>query len=144
MKKLFLMVMILSFVSSVAMAQNKSYYVPKRGSAERKMIMNAARVPIVKALKRRVIFVVDTLRSNGEWAFMTAVPHEPNGSKLKWHKTPYAEDWKGDFMSDLMVLLLHKEGKHWRAVTHCIGPTDVCWYDWGKKYHVPKALLMSK
>jgi len=128
----------------VVMAQNKNYYVPKRGSSERKMIMNAARVPIVKALKRRVIFVVDTLRSNGEWAFMTAVPQEPNGSKLKWHKTPYAEDWEGDFMSDLMVLLLHKEGRNWRAVTHCIGPTDVCWYDWGKKYHVPKALLMSK
>ncbi len=37
-----------------------------------------------KQVKRPVVFKVDHLRVRGEWAFLTAVPQQPNGKPIDY------------------------------------------------------------
>ena len=48
--------------------------IPKEGSAERKAILNAMRVPVEKDLKQKVVFVVDHIKTQGSWAFVSGRP----------------------------------------------------------------------
>ncbi len=125
-------------------APRRNYYTPARKTRERRAIMNAARIPISKALRQKVIFVVSVLRSDGRWAYLQAVPHRPNGRKLNWSRTPFASDWKNDAMSEVVMVLLRKDGRRWKAVNYVIGPTDVHWIGWLDQYGLPKALFSAR
>jgi len=119
-----------------------AYYTPARNTAERAQIMAAARGPVASALGQRdVVFLVEILRSDHSWAYLQAVPQQSSGAPIDWLKTPFAHDWTADAMSDVVMVLLHRDAGHWRAVDLVIGPTDVYWYDWIGKYHLPEALF---
>lgn len=124
-------------------APRKEYYTPAKKTHERNAIMNAARTPVSRALRQKIIFAVSVLRSDGHWAYLQAVPHRPNGKKLNWSRTPYANDWKNDVMSDVVMVLLRKDGRRWKAIDHVIGPTDVHWVGWLDQYGLPKALFSA-
>lgn len=120
-----------------------AYSTPARGTAQRKAIMNAARTPVSAELGQRVIFVVDTLRTDGEWAYLQAVPHQPNGSPLNWNRTPFAQSWQADMMSDIVMVLLRRRNGSWSVVDHVIGPTDVYWYGWVDQFRLPELLFFA-
>ncbi len=115
----------------------------RRGSKERKQIMNAARIPISRELGQRVIFLTSIVRSNGRWAYLQAEPRRPNGRKLNWATTPYARDWKNDMMSDIIMVLLRRDGRRWKAVEYIVGPTDVFWIGWADQYGLPRELFSA-
>lgn len=117
-------------------------YTPQRGTKERKAIMDAARIPIGNELGQRVIFVVSVLRTDDNWAFLQATPVQPNGKAINWLKTPYASDWRADVMSDVIMVLLKREGGQWRTMDYVIGPTDVHWYVWLEPYGLPEAFFI--
>ena len=119
------------------------YYTPKRGSSERRAIMEAARQPISAEIGQTVIFVVDELRSDGHVAYLQAVPHQPDGAPLDWTQTRFREDWNSDFMSDVVMVLLSRVGERWLVVDYVIGPTDVHWIGWIEQYGLPEALFHS-
>ncbi|WP_165937604.1 hypothetical protein [Antarcticimicrobium sediminis] len=119
----------------------RSYYTPARNTAERSAIMDAARVPMLQELGQRVIFLVKTLRTDGEWCFLMAEPLQPNGRKLNWYSTRFANDWANDAMSDLVMVLMHRQGSGWQVVDYVIGPTDVHWYNWIDSYGLPERLF---
>lgn len=125
----------------VAAARSSAYTTPKPGSAERAAIMNAARIPVARALGQPVIFVVSVLRTDGRWAYLQAVPQRPDGQPLDWRTTPFAHEWARDAMSDVVMVLLRQERARWMAVDHVIGPTDVHWYNWLDDYGLPEALF---
>ena len=114
---------------------------PQRGSAERKALMDAARVPVVADIGQNVIFLVDLLRSDGEWAYLQATPLQPDGQPLNWTTTNFAADWQMDAMSDTVMVLLNKVDGVWQAVDHVVGPTDVYWYGWIEQYQLPENLF---
>jgi hypothetical protein len=114
---------------------------PARGSAERRAIMDAARVPIGAEIGRPVIFVVDILNSDGRWAYLQAVPVNPDGSAIDWQRTPFAADMQDGFMSDIAMVLLRHEGGGWRAVEWVMGPTDVFWITWAQRYGLAERLF---
>lgn len=117
------------------------YSTPARGSKERAAMMDAARGPISAGIGQTVIFVISTLRTDGEWAYLQATPKNPDGSDLDWSKTLLAEDWEADAMSDVVMVLLRKKNGQWVAVDHVIGPTDVHWYNWVEGYGLPELLF---
>jgi hypothetical protein len=39
--------------------------------------------------------------------------------------------------SDLVCVLLRKQGEKWKIVIYSIGPTDVVYEDWDRKYKAP-------
>jgi hypothetical protein len=121
----------------------RGYYTPARKTAERNAIMDAARVPMLRELGQKVIFLVKTLRTDGDWCFLMAEPLQPNGRKLNWYTTPYANDWANDAMSDLVMVLMRWQGNGWQVVDYVIGPTDVHWYSWIDRYGLPERLFTS-
>ena len=117
------------------------YYSPSRGSNERKEIMNAARQPVSAEIGQQIIFVVDVLRSDGNVAYLQAVPHRTDGTKIDWTKTPFREAWMQDAMSDVVMVLLSRVGNRWTVVDFVVGPTDVHWYGWLDRYGLPETLF---
>ena len=127
-------------------AQSDRVTTPKPGSAERKAIMDGLRVPVEKELHQKVIFVVSRLKVQGNWAFTITTPQQPNGKVVDYQKTKYKNEVKpgeavGDAFSGEVIGLLRKRGGHWRTVDYCIGPSDVCWEGWDKKYGAPAAIM---
>lgn len=118
---------------------------PPAGSAARKAILDALRVPVQKELKRPVIFKVDHLRTQGEWAFMTGVPRQPGNKPMDYRGTVYAENRRHGVSDDWICALLRRERgsrqPRWRVVTYAIGATDVVWDGWDREYHAPRALF---
>ncbi len=117
------------------------YYTPARGTDERAALMDAARVPVQRELGQPVIFKVSRLRSDGTWAYLEATPLQPDGRPLDWSRTPMAEAWAADMMSDLVLLVLRRDPGGWRVVEHVIGPTDVAWVGWMDRYGWPRVLF---
>ncbi|MCC5968505.1 MAG: hypothetical protein JJU15_00990 [Pararhodobacter sp.] len=116
---------------------------PARDTALRRDLMDAARVPVQADLGRPLLFVVNTLRTAGDWAFLMGTPVEPDGRRFDWMRTPFARDWQADMMSDLVMVLLVRQGGQWRALEYVIGPTDVYWIDWVQTYGLPEALFYA-
>jgi hypothetical protein len=123
---------------STAFAQ---VYTPKAGSAERKAIMDALRLPVEKQLGKPVIFRVQHLKVQNDWAFLTGVPRQPNGKVMDYRGTPVFRAYKDGMFSDFVCALLRKKGDHWQVVTHRLGPTDVPYVDWSTRYKAPAAIF---
>src|SRR5262245_22461962 len=87
--RIFLAALLLSLVVMVE-AQTKPS-TPKPGSAERKAIMDALRVPVEKELKKKVVFKVDHLKVLKDWAFLRGVPQQPNGKPMDYKGTAHQE-----------------------------------------------------
>ncbi|MDJ0820239.1 MAG: hypothetical protein QNJ09_00340 [Paracoccaceae bacterium] len=120
------------------------YTIPQRGSAERQAIMDAARVPIGRELTQPVIFLVDVLRSDGDWVYLQGTPLTPAGNPIDWNRTPMAEAWQMDAMSDVVMVLLRRQGAGFEVVDYVIGPTDVFWYVWVDDLGLPEALFYQE
>ncbi len=129
--------------TSIAVAPGGTYREPARGTAERKAIIDAARIPVAGDIGRQIVFVVDRLRSDGNWAFLQAVPKEPGGLPLNWLQSNYAGAWESDVMSDLVQVLLRQQNGQWAVAEYTIGPTDVVWYDWMDRYGLPEVLFIG-
>ncbi len=117
-------------------------YTPERGSAERAALMDAARPPIEGALGVPVIFVVQVLNTDGTWAYLQAVPHNPDGSPMDWRRTRLAADWEAGFMSDIAMVLMQRGRHGWHVIDWVMGPTDVFWYGWVTDYGLPERLFL--
>lgn len=114
---------------------------PKQGSAERKAILDAMRVPIEKDLKQKVKFQVDHLRVLGKWAFMSGKTLTPAGNKIDYRKTKYREALEAGAFDDWACALLKKEGSKWKIVRFAIGATDVVWDGWYQEFKAPKSIF---
>ncbi|MEM9344391.1 MAG: hypothetical protein AAGA87_15210 [Pseudomonadota bacterium] len=104
-------------------------YEPARGTAERANLMEALRPHAEWALGAPVIFVIDTLRSDGATAFATVEPQRPEGSPIDLDDTPLARRGEDFSFYDgtTMHAIFQKSGETWVAVHWAIGPTDVWW-----------------
>ena len=119
----------------------QSVYAPEKGSAERKAILDALRVPVERELKQPVIFVTDNFQVQGAWAFVSGTPQSPNGGAPNYKGTKYAEaENEGAFDNNFFALLKKTAGK-WKVTTYAIGCTDVCYTDWWSRYKAPKAIF---
>lgn len=142
-----LLVVLMCGAAGRASAQySQPLYTPKPGSALRKEIMDGLRIPAERELHQKVIFVVKHLAVQGNWAFTLTIPKQPNGKIVDWQKTRWRDAVPpgkevGDAFSGEIVGLLRKRAGQWRMVDHCVGPSDVCWEGWDRKYGAPKGIF---
>jgi hypothetical protein len=125
--------------TSTAVAQ----YTPEKGSVERKAITDALRVPVEKKLKQSVVFNIDHLKVQDDWAFMLGAPRKPNGGELDYSKTSYAKAVALGMFDDGISALLHKVRGRWRVVRYVIGATDVPYIEWDKQYRAPSGIFQQ-
>lgn len=119
----------------------QAVYTPERGSAERKAILDALRLPVERDLKQKVIFVADNFRVQGSWAFVSGTPQNSNGGSPDYSGTKYAEAVDSGAFDNNFFALLRKTSGRWRVTTVAIGCTDVCFADWWRRYKAPKAIF---
>jgi hypothetical protein len=102
--------------------------------AARRALLDAARGPAEAGAGRAVRFVVTALNHEGAWAFLYATMQRPDGGRLRL-------GGEAGVPSDDYAALLRREGGGWRVVAHVVGPTDVAWEDWGRRYGAPAAVF---
>lgn len=122
-----------------AAAQN--VYTPEKGSAERKAILDALRVPVEKQLKQDIVFATDNFNVSGRWAFVSGAPQRPDGGRPNYAGTKYQRALDEDMFDNNIFALLKKAGGRWNVVTFAIGCTDVCYAVWPRRYKAPKAIF---
>jgi len=124
-----------------AFARQQQPYTPKQGDAERRAITDALRAPVEKQLKQKVVFKIDHLKVQGDWAFLRGVPQQPGGGALDYKGTPYGDAVEAGAFDDGIVALLRKRKGGWQVVQFVVGATDVPYVDWDKKYRAPSAIF---
>ena len=125
-----------------AIAQDQPY-TPKSGTKERQAIVDALREPVQRELKKEVVFKIDHLRVQGDWAFLKGVPHQPGGGAMSYRGTVYQEAIDAGAFDDGIVALLRKRGGKWKVVKYVIGATDVPYVEWDKEYRAPSAIFQE-
>ncbi len=116
-------------------------YTPKPGSPERKAIADALRAPVKTELQTDVIFKINRLKVQGEWAFLAGVPLKPNGSEMDYKGTVYQEAIREGAFDGGIFALLRKTDGQWITVRYVIGATDVPYVDWPQELGAPKAIF---
>ena len=135
-----LLLLIGLFFAPAISAQSRPY-TPDKGSAERKAITDALRVPVGQRLKQEVVFKLDHLKVQHGWAFLLGTPRQPDGGPVDYRNTIYAEAQKAGAFDDGVMALLHKVRGQWRVVQYVIGATDVAYIGWDRKFRAPSAIF---
>lgn len=125
--------------ASQAQASNRNIAV---GDPLRRLLLDAIRPGIQAEIGQPVQFVVDTLRTRGDWAFYAGRIQQPNGRPIDFARTPYAERLKqGVFDGPGTYAVLHRVSGRWQLVDFVVGPTDVAYLDWPEAHGAPTALF---
>ena len=114
---------------------------PEKGSKERTAIVSALRVPVEKELRQKIQFSIQTIRMQGNWAFINGEPQSANGGKPDYAITKYADVIEEGMFDNNFQALLKKTGGKWKVVEFAIGCTDVCWLGWDEIHKAPKAIF---
>ena len=134
---------IISFLLAMAVqgaAFAAELHEPAGGSAERKAILDAIRPAIEAQMRGPVEFRVDIMRSDGEWAFVSAKPQRPGGGVIDPETTAFAG--QSEVMDGLATYALVRFANgRWNHVADIVGPTDVAYERWVDLYRVPKAVI---
>jgi hypothetical protein len=137
--RLFLLLLI--FSCSSARAQDAPQ-TPKPNSSERKAIIDSLRVPVEKQLKQKVVFRIRHLRVQNGWAFLEAVPQQPDGKPVDYTITPHRTAFEAGAFEDAILGLLRKEKGEWRVVVYDIGSTDYPVPQWQQTYKAPQGIFL--
>ena len=119
----------------------QSVHTPDPGSAERKAILGALRMPVERELKQKIVFAADMFKVQGNWAFISGTPQKPGGSRPDYRGTIYADAVDSGAFDNNFFALLKKAGGRWKVTKFAIGCTDVCYEDWWRRYGAPKAIF---
>ena len=133
---------ILCFVTTLfagaAYADAAGWTTPKRGSQERRAIMDAMRPTVERKLNAPIEFVVNELRVIGDWAFAQVTPQRPGGRPINLRNTPLKAE--ADYMDGVRTeMFLRRRNGRWQVIDHAIGATDVWFEPYCQK--APRALL---
>lgn len=132
-----LMAIGLAGMAAVPGLAEQRFWTPKTGSDERKVVLNAARVPVEKDVGQPVQFRIKTLRVTPDWAFVFGTPQRADGRPIDYSKTIYAEDVKAGTFSGEAAVLMARDGAGWRVITYSVGFGDVVWDSWDEEFGAP-------
>lgn len=108
----------------------------------RKPLLDALRQPIEQDLGQPVQFMVKTLRTQGNWAFIVATPQTKTGEAIDFARTHYAQAMvDGVFDGSTIFALLKADNNVWSVTEFVIGPTDVAYLAWPDQYGAPATLF---
>lgn len=112
------------------------------GDPLRKTLLNALRPVAEQDLAQPLLFVVDALRVQGDWAFAVVHPRTPVGGAIDFRLTRHAGRLEAGVLDgDVIYALLQRTGGQWTVSDYAIGPTDVAFADWPVQYGAPAALM---
>src|SRR3954468_12738056 len=101
MMKIMGLALVLTLAAGTAQAQR--VHTPAAGTPERRLLMDALRLRMQRALNRPMIFEVRQLRGRGSGAFAEVVPKRPDGSPFDYRGTPLEEGRRDGVVDDASV-----------------------------------------
>ncbi|TVQ18081.1 MAG: hypothetical protein EA382_18130 [Spirochaetaceae bacterium] len=104
-------------------------------------VLNTVAEHLHEELGRAVHLSPIVARRFGTHAFVIATIRRPDGRRLDWENTPYADMSAADMMSETSMTLLEQQDGSWRVKEHETGPTDVAWLGWMHFHGLPQALF---
>jgi hypothetical protein len=108
----------------------------------RRTLLDALRPVIEQDLGQPVIFLVTTLRVEGDWAYAALAPRTIDGAPIDFARTRHAERWREAMLDgDTIDALLRNDGGAWRVRSYAIGSTDVAWAGWAEEFGAPADLF---
>jgi lambda repressor-like predicted transcriptional regulator len=107
----------------------------------RAALLEAARAPVQAELGKAPKFRVDQLHRDGDWAFLLATLQGADGKPFDYKGTPLADAAQQGMVSRTYAALLRHDARGWQVVAKAIGPSDVAWEDWPKRYGAPAKLF---
>lgn len=135
------LILALAIIASCVPAISQAVHTPEKGSAERKDILDALRIPVEKQLKQKIVFAAEHFNVAGNWAFVGGDPQVPGGGKPDYRGTGFQKAIDADMFDNNFFAILKKTAGKWKVVTYAIGCTDVCYADWWRRYKAPKAIF---
>src|SRR5688572_28075067 len=132
---------ILLLLAGASAASAQTAYTPEKSSPERKAILDALRVPVERDLKQKIVFVTDSFKVQGNFAFVGGTPQNASGGDPDYTRTKYADQFDTGAFDNNFFALLKKTAGTWRVTNYAIGCTDVCYADWWRRYKAPKAVF---
>lgn len=118
---------------------------PAPGTAERKAILDGLRPAVERDLHQKVVFEVQTLNVQDGFAFLDGIPRTASGGNIDYSRTRYAAELEEGILDggdDANIFALLKlNGAKWKLLTFVIGPTDVAYADWWRRFRAPKAIF---
>ncbi|MDF1740926.1 MAG: hypothetical protein P1U86_17320 [Verrucomicrobiales bacterium] len=115
---------------------------PRPGTAERTAILDPVRAPLQRAIGQKVIFVVDHMKVDRDWAFVRATPRTKDGGPINYDGTEFEDD--ANEADEITVALLKKKSGKWTLVEHAYFTTDVWWESlWEYHENCPKSIFME-
>jgi hypothetical protein len=138
-KRNLLLALVVSIVAGPVWASPST---PPPGSAQRKAICDALRVPVVKEFGVKPIFVISTLNVMDGWAFLIGKLQRENGAPYnaaELYRQRNGED--GFFDGDSVYGILRKTNGRWKALACHVGPTDASFIVWSREFGAPRALF---
>lgn len=115
------------------------------GPSKATSAVEVVQAAIAKELDMDVSLKVETLRQNGEWAFLAGLPLTADGRRIDYSQTKFADDVREGYFDDGFVALARrarKDADNWVLVTLSLGATDAPFVGWPEEFGVPKALVM--
>ncbi|HEV7644747.1 MAG TPA: hypothetical protein VGO50_12445 [Pyrinomonadaceae bacterium] len=137
-KLLFIAGLIIAVTAVSSFAQ---VHTPEKGSAERKAILDALRIPVEKDLKQKIVFNVEHFNVSGNWAFLSGEPQTESGGRPNYRNTKYWDAVDAGAFDNNFFALLKKAAGKWKVITYAVGCTDVCYLTWWKDHKAPKAIF---
>ena len=112
-------------------------------AADQTAILAALAPSIQRELDQSVGFKDADVKTEGDWAWVQALPTSPSGDPIDFSHTAYAERADGHALDGggALVALLQREAGAWVVRDFDIGSTDVAYMDWPRKYGAPADLM---
>lgn len=114
---------------------------PLQVSTTSEDLFQVLRQAVEYELGQAVVIDVDELRSDDQWAFVTAVSLTADRTPIDYSRTKFADDVSDGVFDDWLCALLENDGGRWKLVALEIGATDAPFVDWPERYGVPKAIV---
>ena len=108
------------------------------------MEVDLARLEVTRVeaeIGQPVRFRVHTLRTDGRWAFVSALPLTKEHGRIDYATTKFAADVEEGLFDDGLRALLEKRGDRWTITAFEIGATDAGFVDWPDRHGAPVGLL---
>ncbi|MBX9401397.1 hypothetical protein K4L06_08745 [Lysobacter sp. BMK333-48F3] len=84
---------------------------------------------------------VDHLDRQGDWAFLLSRMRAPDGNRIDWKRTDYAEQAAAGAMSERYAALFRRDDGQWRLIAQAVAPGDVAWETWPQEHGAPASLF---
>lgn len=139
MRRILLSVLLSAITMTAISAQDVT--IPAAGTAERKQLLDAVRVPLEQRLHQPVRFVVRQIKVSGAWAFLRASMQDADGRPINYVGTEFEGAAEEGMMSKEYVALLKRSGDAWTVQVDRVGPSDVAWTTWAQDYGAPEGIF---